>query len=484
MISLSPIGGGDLQKSVLPAALFTFEDAGPAGAQALPPGLRKQLFASAQGEGFKGSLGECATVAGGEKGANRRWVLVGLGQKRDYSQETLRRAAGALAGYARNRWGEIAVYAGQDPGAAAEGLLLASYRFQEYKKPEPEKLSTARLVVASPAERQAAEKALAKAGLHAEAVCFARDLVNRAPSDKSPQSLAQVARELHAQNLSVKVIVREQAQELGMGAFLGVARGSTAEPALVHLAYKPKGPVKKRVGLVGKGIAFDSGGLSLKSPQSMETMKMDMAGAASVLSVFKVIGRLKPKAEAHGFCALTYNMPGPDAMKPGDVVRSLNGKTIEVLNTDAEGRLVLADALAYAARENLDALIDLATLTGAVVVALGSKVTGVMANNRALLERLKAAAARTGEALCELPLVRDYKESLKSPVADLQNIGKIRGEAGSIIGGLFLEEFVEGRPWVHLDIAGTAWNDSPSAYCPQGGTGSMVRTLLEYLAGL
>jgi leucyl aminopeptidase len=177
-------------------------------------------------------------------------------------------------------------------------------------------------------------------------------------------------------------------------------------------------------------------------------------------------------------------MPGPDAVKPGDVVKAANGKTIEILNTDAEGRLVLADALHFAASQKVDAIIDLATLTGAVVTALGSKVTGVMGNDRRLLKQLFAAAAKTDEALCELPLVKDYKEHLKSTIADLQNIGKVRGEAGSINGGLFLEEFVGGTPWVHLDIAGTAWNDSPSAYCPAGGTGSIVRTILELIAGL
>ena len=177
-------------------------------------------------------------------------------------------------------------------------------------------------------------------------------------------------------------------------------------------------------------------------------------------------------------------MPGPDAIKPGDVVKAMNGKTIEILNTDAEGRLVLADALVYAGKQELDGVIDLATLTGAVIIALGSKVTGAMTNNKPLLRQLTASAGRAQEELCELPLPRDYKEGIKSSIADLQNIGKARGEAGSIIGGLFLEEFVDGKPWVHLDIAGTAWNNHGTAYCPEGGTGSIVRTLLDYLASL
>ncbi len=481
MISVSTLSLSAFREGEEPACLFAFEDAGPAGARILG-GLRG-LLEQAKGEGFKASLGECCPVVFSQRGSSRRYVLVGLGKKKDCSAESLRRAAGSLGQYAKDRFREIAVLPPGHLQAAAEGLLLSSYRFSEYRKPEETKLASARFITATTAEKNAAQRALARACLHAEAVCLVRDLVNRAPSDKTPKSLADLAISLKAPELSVTTIDRAKAQELGMGAFLSVARGSSVEPAFLHLVYRPKGRLRKRVGLVGKGITFDSGGLSLKPPQSMETMKMDMAGAASVLGVFKVLPRLKPRAEVQGFCALTYNMPGPDATKPGDVIRAMNGKTIEILNTDAEGRLVLADALVYAGRQKLDATIDLATLTGAVVTALGSRVTGVMTNSKGLLRDILAASQKAGEALCELPLVRDYKENLKSPIADLQNIGKARGEAGTIIGGLFLEEFVEG-PWAHCDIAGTAWNDKPTAYCPEGGTGSLVRTLLEYLSSL
>ena len=483
MITLKAIDASDLGAGTAPACFFAFEDAGLAAAKGplSSPAARRELLAAAKAEGFKGTHGECCSVLLPHKGHSRRCVVVGLGKKRDFSPEALRRAAGSLAQFARGRCKEIAVCAPAPQQAAAEGLQLATYRFSEYRKPEEAALQSAALSAATAAERAALDKALARARLYCEAVCLVRDLVNRGPSDKSPRSLAELAGTLKAPGVSVTVLDRAKAQELGMGSFLGVARGSAAEPTFVHLVYKPKGAARRRIGLVGKGITFDSGGLSLKPPQSMETMKMDMAGAATVLSVFKVLPALAPKVEVHGFCAFTYNMPGADAMKPGDVIKAMNGKTIEVLNTDAEGRLILADALAYAARQKLDAIIDLATLTGAIVTALGSKVTGAMTNNRRLLAQILAASERTGEAICELPLVRDYREQIKSPIADLQNIGKVRGEAGSIIGGLFLEEFVDGRPWVHFDIAGTAWNDSPSHYCPQGGTGSMVRTLLELL---
>jgi len=254
---------------------------------------------------------------------------------------------------------------------------------------------------------------------------------------------------------------------------------------MIHMVYKPKAAAKKRVCLVGKGIVFDSGGLSLKPAASMEDMKCDMAGAACVLAVFKVIARLQPHAEVHGIIAAAYNMPGPDAYKPGDVLRAMNGKTIEVWNTDAEGRLALADALCLAAKQDPQAIVDLATLTGAVVVALGSKVAGIMGNDRKLLSAVKAAGDRADENFCELPLVEDYKETIKGNIAELLNISKVKGEAGSIIGGLFLREFVDAKPWVHLDIAGTVFSGSDwNSYSPKGGTGSPVRTLLEWLGAL
>jgi leucyl aminopeptidase len=233
--------------------------------------------------------------------------------------------------------------------------------------------------------------------------------------------------------------------------------------------------------LVGKGITFDSGGLSLKPAQGMETMKMDMAGAGVILGVFKAIPSLKPKVEIHGLLAVTENMPGGRAAKPGDVFKAMNGKTIEVLNTDAEGRLVLADALSYAVKQKPDAIIDLATLTGACITALGSLVAGAMSNDEALLADIQKAGKESGEQFWPLPLVPEYKEGIQSKVADLQNISSVRGEAGTIIGGLFLQEFVDGKPWIHLDIAGPAWAARDFYYLTPGGTGFAVRTLLHYL---
>ncbi len=484
MLNLTCASAAELADSDAPRAVFAYEDKGILGARHLAASARKQLLEAAKAEGWKGTRADCAAVTLTEAGRPRRYLVCGLGPAKDFSPDALRRAAAAAAAYARARWPRLAVFAAGFPGPAAEGLLLSSYRFQDYKKAETAKLEEAILCADTPALKRSMESAVERASVFSGSVAFARDLVNRGPSDKTPQALAELSTTLAEGGVSVKVLTKGRIEELGMGAFLGVARGSAAEPTFVHLVYKPKAPAKRKLGLVGKGITFDSGGLSLKPPASMETMKMDMAGAACVLAVFKALPALAPRVEIHGFCAFTYNLPGPDALKPGDVVRAGDGKTIEVLNTDAEGRLILADALVYACRQQLDAVIDLATLTGAVVTALGSKVSGVMGNDRALLRRLLSASEKSQEPLCELPLYPDYRENLKSSIADLQNIGKPRGEAGSIIGGLFLQEFVGRTPWAHLDIAGTAWSDHAGPYGSQGATGTPVRTLLELVAAL
>ena len=252
---------------------------------------------------------------------------------------------------------------------------------------------------------------------------------------------------------------------------LGRALGAALEPGAV-------------VALVGKGITFDSGGLSLKPAASMETMKDDMSGAAAVIGVMGAIAQIKPDVEVRGYLAIAENMPGGRAQKPGDVVKAFNGKTIEVLNTDAEGRLVLSDALSYACSKKPDVVIDIATLTGACVVALGHRVSAVMTNTPKLFAAIQSAGVKAGEKFWELPLEKEYAGDVKSKIADLQNIGKRRGEAGTIIGGLFLQEFVGDHVWAHLDIAGPSWTDSDTAYCPTGGTGHPVRTLLHYIESL
>ena len=261
-----------------------------------------------------------------------------------------------------------------------------------------------------------------------------------------------------------------------------VAAGSVQEPRFIVMRYKPPGKARKRVALVGKGITFDSGGLSLKPSKSMETMKLDMAGGAAIIAAMSRLPQLRRDLDVTGYVPLTDNLPGADAQKPGDVIRYLNGKTIEVLNTDAEGRLILADALALAARENPDYMINLATLTGACVVALGPQVAGLFSNEQALADGLLRASGDAGEKLWQMPLVKEYKDSIKSSVADMKNVGGAHG--GAIVAALILQEFVGDVPWAHLDIAGPAFAENDNLLGPKGGSGFGVRTLLKFLAHL
>jgi leucyl aminopeptidase len=277
----------------------------------------------------------------------------------------------------------------------------------------------------------------------------------------------------------VRIYDRAACERMGMGAFLGVNKGSQEPPRFIHLAYRPKGRARRRIALVGKGITFDSGGLDLKPPEAMERMKDDMSGAAAVRGVMKVLPRLAPPVEVHGLIAATDNMPSGSATKPGDILRAMNGKTIEVNNTDAEGRLTLADALVYAITEvKPDEIVDIATLTGACSIALGSLCGGAMTNRPALQARVIRAAEAAGERLWPLPLIEEYREGLRSEVADLKNTGPSPG--GAITAGLFPKEFVGDTPCVHRDIAGAAFTDKDLPYAPKGGVGFGTRTLLVY----
>jgi leucyl aminopeptidase len=278
----------------------------------------------------------------------------------------------------------------------------------------------------------------------------------------------------------VKVLDRAECEKLGMGAFLGVAAGSEQPPKFIHLTYAPPGRRRRRVAMIGKGITFDSGGLDLKTAESMLRMKDDMSGAAAVLAIMRALPTLKPAVEVHGLIAATENMPSGSALRPGDVLKAMNGTTIEVGNTDAEGRLTLADALCYAnARIKPDEIVDLATLTGACVVALGPLCAGLLASDQPLADRLLAAAEQAGERVWQLPLIEEYRENLKSDVADLNNVGPRGG--GAITAALFLKEFAGATPWAHLDIAGPAFSEKDLPLAPKGGTGVAVRMLLTYL---
>ncbi|PJA45885.1 leucyl aminopeptidase, partial [Candidatus Uhrbacteria bacterium CG_4_9_14_3_um_filter_50_9] len=423
-------------------------------------------------------------------------LVVGLGKKKEFELDSVRKAAAVSFGVA-NALGVkrvVSVLHGAGNGglvprdcarAITEGVVLASYRFGIYVKPQKKQVDAFEIVTSDGRAVRSAELGIEDGEIGAEGAIFARDLVNMPANDMLPETLVEKAKEIGVGKGSIRVRVydQEKLEKMGAGSLLAVAKGSDNPPYLVHMIYTPEGKAKKKVCLVGKAVTFDSGGLSLKPANFMETMKCDMGGSAVVLGVFSVIDRLAPKAEVHGIFGAVENMPSGKAFRPGDVVTAMNKKTIEVLNTDAEGRLTLADTLTYATKQKPDFIIDLATLTGACVVALGEEISAVMSNDTALTDQILSAAKAADEKMWPLPLEKNYKPLLKSDVADLKNIGGRWG--GAITAGLFLEEFVAEIPWAHIDIAGATFAERPiDAYTPKGGTGHAVRTLLELLRSI
>lgn len=424
-------------------------------------------------------------------------LLIGLGEEGHLSGESLRKAAAkAIRTGNKIRARKISLEdiftkkknpAPEERGQLfAEGALLGSYRFDRYKSQnsndEDQKPTVTEFEILS-SDPNRTEKGMHKGAVFAEATNFARDLVNVPASDLTPKRIAEEAKKIgRMPHLSITVYGKSEIEKMGMGCYLAVARGSTESPYFIHLRYRPpsRRRSQKRIALVGKGVTFDSGGLSLKTAQSMETMKDDMSGAAAMLAVMRALSILKPPVEVHGISPLTENMPSGSADKPGDVARAMNGKTVEILNTDAEGRLTLADALPYALKQKPDLVVDVATLTGACVIALGELCSGILGNNEKLIRTLIECGQVAGERIWQLPLVEEYKEELKSSIADLKNVGGRWG--GTINGALFLREFVDSKvPWAHIDIAGPSWTEKDLDYCPRGGTGHIVRTLLHFL---
>lgn len=413
-------------------------------------------------------------------------VYAGLGPAAEVDPTVVRRAAAnAVRAAGRRPWVAVRLLEAVDPSvrpraaqALAEGASLAVYRFGRFKS-EPAPATVQRVAVTGGGGRRVAA-ALEFGARVADGVALARDLVNTPGGELTPRLLAEAAVEVaEAANLRVTVMDEDDIAEARLGGLLGVNRGSAQPPRFVELCYEPERP-RGSMAWVGKGITFDAGGLSLKTSEGMMTMKNDMSGAAAVIGAFSVLPAVAPRCRVVGYLPATDNMTGGDATRPGDVLQIRDGTTVEVLNTDAEGRLILADALALATEAAPDAIVDLATLTGAVEVALGSRIAGLMGNHAGWLEQVEEAAVRAGERVWRLPLPDDYRAWLESDVADLRNISKVKG-AGTITAGLFLRHFVgEGIPWAHLDIAGTAWwGDTPEGEFARGGTGWGVRTLVE-----
>jgi leucyl aminopeptidase len=447
----------------------------------LPPGAGADLDVGFLAErGFEGKPGEAVAIPSGRG----TWVALGMGEPDKVTAETLRKAAAAFVRTAwRDETGALTLLAAApadlDPAlaaqAVAEGASLAAYRFSRYKSdPKPSRMQSISVVGAD----AAAGAGLARGTRVAAAVAMARDLVNEPARAMTPRRLADIAAELaEAEGLTLTVLDETAIVAEGLGGLAGVASGSDEPARLIELVYDPPGGASGSVALVGKGITFDSGGLSIKTAEGMETMKTDMSGSAAVLGAMSVIAALAPPVRVVAIIPATENMPGGSAVKPGDVLTIRNGKTVEVLNTDAEGRLVLADGLSLAVEAGVDAIIDVATLTGACIVALGRKVAGLMGNHAGWVDQVGQAAGRAGEDVWPLPLPEDYRKMIDSEVADIKNIGG--RYAGALTAGLFLREFVGDVPWVHLDIAGPARSEEDEGYVRKGGTGFGVRTLVE-----
>ena len=443
------------------------------------------LAAECEREKFTGKSGQSFSTLAFGNAAVRKIVLRGLGKQADFDASVARRVAAAARRSNPNVERVAIAIAGNHVQAVIEGWILGGYKFLKYKTKEDDKkfVPTKQLWVVAPAVPDEEFGAAARrAAIIGECTNFARDLIAEPPASMTPTRLAEAAAALSGDAVSVEIIERDEAEKMGMGSFLGVARGAKEPPKFIVMRYT-HAEATKTIALAGKGITFDSGGLSLKSPQNMETMKYDMSGAAVVIATIRAVREMELPINVLAVAAATENMPGDNALHPGDVLTAMNGKTIEVNNTDAEGRLVLADALSYLCREKPDEVIDLATLTGAVITALGRAAAAIMSNNDELVQRLTAAGAAAGERYWRLPLYDDYKDSLKSDIADLKNAGA-RGEAPTSAAAMFLKEFVNGVPWAHLDIAGPAWLEKDKDELNKGGTAFGVRTLCYYLLNL
>ncbi len=447
-----------------------------------------------QNKDFTGKLNETVMIPTYKKAIPKRILLVGLGKTTELSSDKVRQAAGTATRVIQGKKFKspsMLLYKTEYKGisieditrSVVEGVLLSLYNFTMYKtlKKEDKAVINNFTLIVYKKDVLAKVKSVAKnTQTVAEAVCFTRDIVNMAGSDATPTFLANKAKEI-AKKTGVKcrTLSRPDMKRLGMGGILNVSRGSSQPPKFIILEYNTRKKNNDTIVLIGKGVTFDSGGISLKPGANMDLMKADMAGAAAVLGAFKAISNLKPATHIVGLVPCTENMPSGSALKPGDIIKCMSGKTVEILNTDAEGRLILADAIAYAKRYKPDAVIDLATLTGACVAALGTFTSGMLGNNDKLKERVKHAGEKSHERVWELPLWKEYYELIKSNIADIKNTGG--RYAGTITAACFLGEFVEDFPWVHLDIAGTFLVEKDTPYIRKGATGVGVRLLTRLI---
>ncbi|MEP6624682.1 MAG: leucyl aminopeptidase [Acidimicrobiia bacterium] len=483
--SIAGTAPGRTRTDVLAVAVFADGELGP-GADAVDTAVGGTLNAFMKNAGFEGKRGQALFVP--VSGPAKTALVMGLGKQAGLTLDDLRTVGALVAQRTRGSARVATTLADAGPEgtdradavqAVVEGMLLGSYEYNTYKsKPGPApKLGQVVLLGGGGA---AAKRAIDRAETIADAVCWARDMVNTPARELAPAAFAKAAQaRLQGTNVKVEVLDVAAMKRERLGGVLGVGQGSEQPPRFVKMTYTPRG-ARGSVALVGKGVVFDSGGLSIKTGSGMETMKTDMAGAAAVIATMSVLSELGVAAKVVGYTPMVENMPSGEAIRPGDVLTFRNGKTAEVLNTDAEGRLILADALSLASEKKPDMIIDLATLTGACMVALGDKIAGIMSNDAEVRTAVEAAAERSGEAMWSLPLPKQYRKLIDSEIADMKNIGS-GGYGGALTAGLFLEEFVAEVPWAHLDIAGPARFGADDGYTRRGGSGFGVRTLIELL---
>ncbi len=491
-IKIEDVNFRRIESDILALGIFEdYESKGSNESDLVLKGIIKNL--KKKGE-FKGFFGQTRILAS-EKINAKNVLLIGLGKKNDFDIEKLRKGCALAAKLAKGYLAEkLTLLLNKEEikntsevekiFASTESVILALYDFNKYKTVDREKTRGVDEIILAAKNNSENLKAMKEAEIGANAVCYVRDFVNMPSEDMTPANLADEAKRLGKKNkFKVTVFGKGEIKRLGMNGILSVSKGSSLEPRFVVLEYK-KG-FGAPLCLVGKGITFDSGGLDLKPFEGMLDMKMDKAGACTVLGIFKAVSELKLKVNLIGLCPICENMPSGTAFRPGDIVRYMNKKTAEIITTDAEGRVVLADALAYSARFKPSAIIDFATLTGACIIALGYEASGLVGNNKELTQKLAKAGNYTYERVWELPFYDEYKELIKGDVADIRNLGRGKGgEAGVITGAAYLANFIpEKTAWAHLDIAGTAWrnNERPASYQRKGATGYGVRLILKLL---
>ena len=422
---------------------------------------------------FEGKFGQTYLLHTLGKIPADKILIIGFGKKEEFDHNKMREAVAKSIKKLQQIKAKKAAFdfdVNVDYGkSAAIGAMIADYAYDKYKSEKAHHLDEITFARFS-------ENDLNEGIIFGEAMKFTRDLANTPAQIATPTKLSEIAKEL--EGIETKVFDKEEIARMGMGAYLAVGQGSVQPPKFIHMKYTGKN-VKKKIALIGKGICFDSGGLDIKPAASMLTMKDDMSGAACILGVMRALTKLKPDMEVHGIIAACENMPSGSSYKPGDILTAKNGKTIEIDNTDAEGRLTLADALCYACELGVDEVIDIATLTGACMVALGTVASGIMGNDEEMINRVIETAKESGETFWQLPMFKEYFDSLRSDIADMKNTGSRNG--GASAAGLFLQQFVKDTKWCHIDIAGTAYIEKPQKEFIAGATGAGVRTLLNYV---